>query len=196
MTDGKTVQIHLSQDPEADALLSSSPFSLMVGMVLDQQVPLEWAFRGPLELSKRLKGRPLDAATLARMDPDKLTELFAARPSLHRYPASMAKRVQALAVTVRDDYNGDAASIWANAKTGKELLGRLKKLPGFGDQKAKIFLALIGKQLGARPTGWREASAPYGEAGSFRSVADIVDEPSLVKVREYKKSIKAAAAAT
>jgi uncharacterized HhH-GPD family protein len=185
------VDLHLAQDPEADALLSSSALSLLIGMVLDQQVPLEWAFRAPRELSARL-GKPLDASELASMDPEQLTALFAGKPSLHRYPASMAKRVQALAAEVSEHYGGDPTNVWKEATTGKELLARVKALPGFGDQKARIFVALLAKQLGVRPDGWEQASAPYGEAGSYRSVADIVDEASLVKVREYKKAMKAA----
>jgi uncharacterized HhH-GPD family protein len=127
------------------------------------------------------------------MDPDKLTAVFAERPSLHRYPASMAKRVQALAADLVETYGGDAGNVWAGAGSGKELLARVKALPGFGDQKARIFVALLGKQFDVRPEGWAAVSAPYGEKGSFRSVADIVDEASLNKVREYKKSMKAAA---
>jgi uncharacterized HhH-GPD family protein len=161
-------------------------------MVLDQQVPLEWAFRAPIELSRRL-GTPLDAEALAAMDPAKLTAIFAEKPSLHRYPASMAKRVQALAVELAKTYGGDATGVWVDAKNGKELIDRVKALPGFGEQKARIFVALLGKQFGVRPDGWSESCAPYGEAGSFRSVADIVDEASLIKVREYKKAMKAAA---
>ena len=161
-------------------------------MVLDQQVPLEWAFRAPKELARRV-GAPLDASTLAAMDPEKLTALFAAKPSLHRYPASMAKRVQALAADLAENYRGDAAGVWKDAASGKELLARVKALPGFGDQKARIFVALLGKQFGVHPDGWADVSAPYGETGSFRSIADIVDGASLVKVREYKKAMKAAA---
>jgi uncharacterized HhH-GPD family protein len=188
----QVVKLCLAQDPEADALLSKDPFALMVGMVLDQQVPLEWAFRAPKELSRRLGG-PFDANAMANMEPEKLVAVFTERPSLHRYPASMAKRVQALAIEVAENYGGDATNIWKGAATGKELLGRLKALPGFGDQKARIFLAMLGKQLAIRPDGWTEVSAPYGEPGSFRSVADIVDEASLLKVREFKKAMKAAA---
>ena len=187
--------LHLAQDPEADALLSTSPFSLLIGMVLDQQIPLEWAFRGPKELERRL-GAPPTASELADMDPEKLTELFARRPSLHRYPASMAKRVQALASEIVASYDGNPAGIWKGVATGRELLTRVKALPGFGDQKARIFVALLAKQLGVRPPGWEAVAAPYGEPGSFRSVADIVDEASLNRVREFKKSIKAAAASS
>lgn len=184
--------LQLAQDKEADRLLSTNPFALLVGMVLDQQVPLEWAFRGPKELEQRLGG-PLGASSLADMDPEKLTELFARRPSLHRYPASMAKRVQALASEVATTYGGDAAAIWKGVGSGRELLARVKALPGFGDQKARIFVALLAKQLGVRPPGWEQVAAPYSEPGSFRSVADIVDEASLARVREFKKSMKAAA---
>jgi uncharacterized HhH-GPD family protein len=186
------VKLCLAQDAEADAFLAEDPLHLLIGMVLDQQVPLEWAFRAPKELARRIGG-PFDAAALAAMDPDKLTALFAEKPSLHRYPASMAKRVQALAADIVENYGGDAANIWKDAASGKELLGRVKALPGFGDQKARIFVALLGKQLGIHPDGWADVSAPYGETGSFRSVADIVDEASLIKVREYKKAMKAAA---
>ena len=192
MTKPLVVKLCLAQDAEADAFLSEDPFHLMVGMVLDQQVPLEWAFRAPKELKRRL-GTPLNARALAPMDPEKLTALFAAKPSLHRYPASMAKRVQALAVELVEHYHGEATNLWKDVGSGKELLGRVKALPGFGDQKARIFVALLGKQLGVRPDGWADVSAPYGEAGSFRSVADIVDEGSLIKVREFKKAMKAAA---
>ena len=184
----------LAQDAEADAFLAQDPFHLMIGMVLDQQVPLEWAFRAPLELFKRL-GSPLDPATLADMDPEALTALFAQRPSLHRYPASMAKRVQALAVEIVEKYGGKPAALWKNVTSGADLLKRVKALPGFGEQKARIFFALLAKQLGVRPDGWVEASDPYGQPGSFRSVADIVDEASLNKVREYKKAMKAGATA-
>ncbi len=182
----------LAQEPNADKLLTESPLALLIGMVLDQQIPLEWAFRGPRELSERL-GRPLDASVLAAMDPDELTTYFARKPSLHRYPASMAKRVQALATDIVEHYDGDPANVWRDVATGKELLARVKALPGFGEQKARIFVALLAKQLGVRPEGWEQASAPFGEPGSFRSVADIVDEASLNKVREYKRSMKAAA---
>jgi len=186
------VDLHLAQDPEADALLSTSPLALLFGMVLDQQVPLEWAFRGPKELARRLGGR-LDAARIAATEPSALEAVFAEKPALHRYPASMARRVHALAAEIASTYGGDPAKLWAGVATGTELRARVKALPGFGDQKARIFVALAGKQLGIRPKGWVEASAPYGEPGSFRSVADIVDEASLARVRDAKKAAKAAA---
>ncbi len=186
------VKLCLAQVPEADALLSKDPLALMVGMVLDQQIPLEWAFRGPFELTQRL-GTGLDASVLASMDPDKLAAVFAERPSLHRYPASMAKRVQALCEVIVEQFGGQADAVWRGAKTGKDLLATVRRLPGFGDQKARIFVALLGKQLGVRPPGWEEACAPYGQPGTLRSVADIVSPETLDEVRTAKKAMKAAA---
>ena len=185
-------QLTLSQDPEADALLSRDPLALLVGMVLDQQVPLEWAFRGPLTIKERLGGR-LDAAEIAAMDPDELTRAFAGPPAVHRFPAANAKRVQQLCRIVVEEHGGRAADVWNKAADGADLLKRVKALPGFGDQKARIFVALLGKQLGVRPAGWEEAARPYGQAGSFMSVADIVDGESLTRVRQYKAEKQAAA---
>jgi uncharacterized HhH-GPD family protein len=189
-----TVALWLAQDPEADELLSRSPLALLVGMVLDQQIPLEWAFKGPQNLSRRL-GRDLDATDLAGRDPEELAKVFATPPALHRFPGSMAGRVQELCRVIRDDYDGDAANVWAGVADASQLLKRIEKLPGFGKQKAKIFLALLGKQLAVRPKGWREAAGEFGEAKTFRSVADIRDAKSLEKVRAYKKEMKAAAKA-
>lgn len=163
-------------------------------MVLDQQIPLERAFRSPFDLKERLGGR-LDAASIAEMDPDRLAAVFAQPPALHRFPGSMAGRVQELCRRIADEFGGDAAAVWNGAASGRELLATLKSLPGFGDQKARIFLALLGKQLGVRPDGWREAADTYGEQGSFRSVADIVSPESLAKVRSYKQEMKARAKA-
>jgi len=161
----------------------------------DQQIPLERAFAAPLELSKRL-GRPLDVSELAAYDPDALVAVFSRVPALHRFPGSMAKRIQALAQIIVDDYDGNAAAVWtAGSPDGAEVLRRLKALPGFGEQKARIFLALLGKQYGVNPKGWREAAGDYGKAGTHLSVADIVDAGSLEKVRSYKKQRKAAAKA-
>ncbi len=187
--------LHLTGDPEADALLSRDPLALVIGMVLDQQVPLEWAFRSPAELARRLGGR-LDASSIAAMDPGELSEAFSAKPALHRYPGSMATRVQAMCRTLAEEYRGDAAALWKGASDGTELRRRLEALPGFGPQKARIFVALLGKQLGVDPPGWREASAPYGEPGSCFSVADIVDAASLERVRAHKQQVKAAAKAS
>ncbi|HEY7916691.1 MAG TPA: HhH-GPD-type base excision DNA repair protein [Acidimicrobiales bacterium] len=184
--------LFLSGEPEADALLSKDPLALLIGMVLDQQIPLEKAFKSPFDLQERLGGT-LDADSLASMDPDKLAALFAERPALHRFPRSMAGRVQELCALIVDSYHGDAAAVWTSAADGRELLANVKALPGFGEQKARIFVALLGKQLGVRPTGWEKASGPYGEAGSFRSVADIHSPETLAKVRQYKQRMKARA---
>lgn len=187
--------LYLAQDAKADRLLADDPLALLTGMLLDQQVPMEWAFIGPYRLAERLGVDRLDAAEIAGCDPDRLVEIFSTPPALHRFPAAMARRTQALAVAVRDEHGGDAAAVWRGAASGADLVKRLGKLPGFGKQKAQIFGALLGKRLGVRPTGWREATGPYGEDGVYRSVADITDEGSLAKVREYKKQMKAAAKA-
>jgi uncharacterized HhH-GPD family protein len=187
-------QLHLSGDPEADQLLTEDPFALLIGMVLDQQIPLERAFSAPRDLRRRLGGE-LSPDSIAAMGPDELAAVFAERPALHRFPASNAERVQQLARTVVGQYAGDASRIWGEAQTGAELLKRVRALPGFGEQKAKIFIALLGKQLGVRPPGWREASRPFGEPGTYFSVADITSPESLAKVRAHKAQMKAAAKA-
>ena len=178
--------------PEANALLNRSPLALLTAMLLDQQVPLERAFAAPADLARRL-GHDPTADELADYDPDALVTVFAERPALHRFPKAMAARVQALCRLLVDRYDGAASRIWSDAPNGAELLKRVGELPGFGDQKAKIFVALLGKQLNVRPEGWREAAGPYGEESSYRSVADIVDEESLGRVRSYKQQLKAAA---
>jgi len=188
------VKLALAQDPKADALLSKDPFALLIGMVLDQQVPIEWAFRSPYELQRRLGGR-LDAAEIAAMDPDALVQAFVQPPALHRYPAANAKRVQELARIVVDQYGGKADRIWKTAQDGAELYKRIKALPGFGERKARIMVALIGKQLGVRPPGWEDVAGEFGRPGSYCSVADITDAESLSRVREYKQEMKAAAKA-
>lgn len=184
----------LAQEPEADALLSRDPLALLIGMVLDQQIPLEWAFKGPLHITQRI-GRDLDAADLAGRDPGALAKVFATPPAVHRFPGSMAGRVQQLCRVIADDYDGDAAAVWNDAKDGADLLKRVEALPGFGKQKAKIFVALLGKQLGVKAKGWREAAGEFGEAKSYKSVADIKDAKSLEKVRSFKKQMKADAKA-
>lgn len=187
--------LHIAQDPDADELLGRSPLAALVGMLLDQQVPMEWAFKGPRTIAGRLGTDDLDAHEIAAYDPEKFGALLSAKPAVHRYPGSMAKRIQQLCQYLVEHYDGDAAVVWKDAGTGAELLGRLKDLPGFGAQKAQIFLALLGKQLGVRPKGWREAAGGYGEAGSYRSVADITGPDSLTKVRAHKQEMKAAAKA-
>jgi uncharacterized HhH-GPD family protein len=184
--------LSLPIDPAANKLLQTSPLALLIGMVLDQQVPLEKAFSSPHVLRERL-GHDLDARELASYDPDTLTELFSRTPALHRFPKAMAARVQEVCQILVERYDGDAALVWSEAKNGSDLLKRISELPGFGKQKAQIMVALLGKQYGIRPTGWREAAGMFGEAKSFYSVADIVDEKSLVKVREHKQQMKAAA---
>ena len=187
-------ELQLVQDPAADALLSANPFALLVGMLLDQQVPMETAFAGPKKIADRMGG--LDAHEIANCDPDKFAALCSEQPAIHRFPGSMAKRIQTLARTIVDRYDGDAAALWtAGDPDGPGLLRRLKELPGFGDQKARIFVALLGKQYGVTPTGWRAAAGEYGKAGTHLSVADIVDARSLAQVRSHKKQMKAAKAA-
>lgn len=183
--------IRIAQEPAADELLSTNPFALLVGMLLDQQFPMERAFAGPARLVERFGD--LDPAAVAAADAQAFADLCAQTPAVHRYPGSMAARIQALAAAVLDSYGGDAEAIWRDASTGAELLARVRKLPGFGAQKAAIFVALLGKQLGVRPEGWREAVDAYGEEGSYRSVADVVDPESLATVRAFKQEQKAAA---
>ncbi|AIY47851.2 Base excision DNA repair protein, HhH-GPD family protein [Mycolicibacterium fortuitum] len=185
-------KLQLVQDPEADALLESNPFALLVGMLLDQQIPMETAFAGPKKIADRLGD--VDARVIADYNPDEFIAVVSQTPAIHRFPGSMGKRVQELARAIVDEYDGDVTALWTGGDPdGKEVLRRLKQLPGFGDQKARIFLALLGKQYGVTPAGWREAAGDYGKAGSFMSVADVVDPGSLQKVRSYKKQMKAAA---
>jgi uncharacterized HhH-GPD family protein len=164
-------------------------------MLLDQQVPMEWAFSGPYTIAERLGADDLDAHAIAAYDPEGFAALLSAKPAVHRYPGSMAQRIQQLCRYLVEEYDGDAEAVWRNATSGKELLARLEALPGFGKQKAQIFLALLGKRYGVRPKGWREAAGPYGEAGSYRSAADITGPESLAKVRAYKQEAKRAAKA-
>jgi len=186
--------LSLPIDADANELLSASPLALLIGMLLDQQVTIEKAFTSPRDLVRRLGHEPT-AAELATFDPDALAAIFSARPALHRYPRAMAGRVQQLCQTIVDRYGGNPADVWTGAKTGSELLARLRALPGFGADKAQIFLALLGKQYGVRPKGWREAAGHFGEKGGHYSVADIVDGPSLAAVRAYKQNMKAVAKA-
>lgn len=177
--------------PEANELLSRDPLALLVGMVLDQQIPLEKAFSSPFVLTQRLGHAPT-AAELADFDPEALVAIFAEPPALHRFPKAMAGRVQEVCRALVGTYGGQAANLWEGAADGKELVRRIAALPGFGKQKSQIFAALLGKQYGVRPDGWREAAGAYGEEGSYRSVADIVDDESLGRVRAFKKEMKAA----
>ena len=184
--------LFFTNDDAANRYLASSPLALLVGMVLDQQVMLEKAFSGPYVLAERL-GAPLDAGKIAAMPRDELVALFAAKPALHRFPGSMAGRVQDVCRFLVEHYGGDAEALWSTAATGDELLRRLKALPGFGEQKARIFLALLAKRLDVTPKGWQQAAGPYGELGTFHSVADIDSPEALLMVREHKRAMKAAA---
>jgi uncharacterized HhH-GPD family protein len=190
------VALCLAQDADADALLDRDPLALLIGMLLDQQFPMERAFAGPGLLAQRLGVTELDARELAAYDPEALVQIFRGPPAVHRYPGSMASRVQALAAAVAAQHDGDASLIWRDVTDGRELFRRLAALPGFGTQKAQIFTALLGKQRGVTPPGWREAAGGYGEEGVHRSVADVVDAASLAQVREYKQAKKAAAKTT
>ncbi|WP_030682876.1 HhH-GPD-type base excision DNA repair protein [Streptomyces cellulosae] len=189
------VTLHLAQDPEADELLGRSPLAALVGMLLDQQVPMEWAFKGPRTIADRLGADDLDAHRIAALDPEAFAALLSEKPAVHRYPGSMAGRIHQLCQYLVEHYDGRAELVWKGVDDGRELLRRLQELPGFGKQKAQIFLALLGKQLGVRPQGWREAAGTYGEPGSYRSVADITGPESLTKVRAHKQEMKAAAKA-
>lgn len=194
MLSAMSPKLCIAQDPEADTLLSSSPLALLFGMMLDQQIPMEKAFKGPRDISKRMG--TLDVHRVAEAKPDEFAAVLGETPAIHRFPASMAKRLQALAQYLIDEYDGEVEAIWLKGEPeGKEVLKRLKKLPGFGDQKARIFLALLGKQLGVQPEGWRVAAGAYGDPGSYRSVADVTSTESLLKVREFKKAAKAQAKA-
>jgi len=184
----------LSGDPAADQLLVSDSLALLIGMVLDQQVPLERAFHSPLDLQQRLQ-RPLDASEIADMDPERLVELFSRRPALHRFPGSMARRVQDVCRVVADQYGGRAEQVWRSAPTGEVLLARVRALPGFGEHKARIFVALLAKRMGVAPPGWEEAAGDFGAPGSHLSVADIDSPEALVQVRAAKAAVKAAAKA-
>lgn len=189
-----TQTLHLVGEPEADRILTEHPFALLTGMLLDQQIPMEVAFDGPRKIVERLG--TMDPATIAATDPEEFIALCATPPAVHRFPKSMGQRVHDLATAVVQDYDGDAAALWTEGDPdGKEVLKRLKALPGFGDQKAKIFLALLGKQRGLAAQGWREAAGDYGKDGVHMSIADVTSTGSLQQVRAYKKEKKAAAKA-
>ena len=185
--------LHLSQDPDADALLSRDPLALLLGMLLDQQIPMEKAFRGPAVLLERLGH--LDAARIAEMEPEAFAAVMAQPPAVHRFPGSMAKRVQDLCRALVEHHGGRAEAVWDGVEDGAAVLRRVQALPGFGRQKAQIFVALLGKQRGVRPPGWREAAGAYGEDGALRSVADVTSPETLLEVRACKSSAKKAARA-
>jgi uncharacterized HhH-GPD family protein len=184
---------HITGDAHADQVLTDSPFALLVGMMLDQQYPMEHAFRGPAKMLDRFGS--IEPAEIAAADPERFAELSSTPPAIHRFPGSMAARLQELARIVVDQYDGDASRIWSEATDGKDLLKRVQALPGFGKQKSQIFVALLAKQLDVRPDGWEQVVGAYAEEG-YRSVADVVDPASLQKVRDHKKEMKAAARAS
>jgi uncharacterized HhH-GPD family protein len=183
--------LQLTGDPTADRLLTEDDNALLIGMVLDQQVPMEKAFTGPLVIAQRLGGK-LDVGAIAAMPEDEFVALCSRPPAIHRFPAAMAKRVRQLCQVLTEKYDGEAGNMWRGAKTGAEVKNALRSLPGFGEDKAGIFTAVLGKRRGIIPPGWREAAGAYGEEGSYRSVADIVDVDSLARVRETKRAVKAA----
>ena len=186
--------LNITGDPDADALLGGDPLALLLGMLLDQQIPMEVAFDGPRKIAERLGS--VDPDRIAATDPEEFVALCATPPAVHRFPRSMGQRVHDLATAVVRDYDGDTAAIWTQGEPdGKEVLKRLKALPGFGDQKARIFLALLGKQRGLQAAGWREAAGDYGRDGVHMSIADVTSADSLTRVRAYKKEKKAAAKA-
>jgi uncharacterized HhH-GPD family protein len=179
--------------PEADELVNTDPLALLIGMLLDQQVPMEKAFHSPYELKQRL-GDKLDAGDISARDPDELKDVFTERPALHRFPGSMAGRTHELCRALVERYDGDAGAVWESAATGDELFARLRELPGFGEQKAQIFTAVLAKRLDVRPDGWERAAGVYAAPGHY-SVADIDGPESLAAVRAYKKEKKAQAKA-
>lgn len=189
-----TRELHLTGDDHADRLLAEDPLALLLGMLLDQQVAMEVAFTGPHKIRERLGH--LDPARIAAAEPEEFAAVCARPPAVHRFPGSMAGRIQQVCQAVVDDYAGDTAAIWKSGDPeGREVLRRLRALPGFGEQKARIFLALLGKQYGLDVPGWREAAGSYGEDGVRMSIADVVDEQTLSEVRAYKKQRKAEAKA-
>ena len=182
--------IPITGDPAADNLLVTKPLALLLGMLLDQQVPMEWAFKGPYTLRERLGGQ-LDAAAIAAMDMEEFVTICCDKPAIHRFPGAMGKRAWEACNHVVEHYNGDAANIWKGVRSGDELYRRLRLVPGYGDEKAKIFMAILAKRFGKKPAGWEEAAAPFSDAQP-RSVADVADAESLAAVRTWKKAMKAA----
>lgn len=185
-----TAAIPITGDTEADLLLQDEPLALLLGMLLDQQVPMEWAFKGPHTLRDRLGGR-LDATRIASMDTEDFVTICAQTPAIHRFPASMGRRIHAVCEQLVEDYDGDAERIWAGVDDATELRRRLRALPGYGEEKTKIFIAILGKRLGIRPDGWETVAAPFSD-DEPRSVADVSSPETLQAVREWKKAMKAA----
>ncbi|MDE0116801.1 MAG: Fe-S cluster assembly protein HesB [bacterium] len=176
-------------DHDADQLILDDPFALLLAMMLDQQIPMEWAFKSPLRLKERIPN-DFSAERLAVLDPEKAEAAFKEKPALHRFPGSMARRAQEMARHIVDHYDGDAARVWTEAATGQDLLKRLKALPGYGEEKAKIFLAVLAKRFDVTPEGWETAAGPFSDP-TPRTVADIDSPEALAQVRAWKKAQKA-----
>ncbi len=181
--------LRITGDHDADRLLNTDGTALLIGMLLDQQVPMEWAFRGPATLAERLGG--LDAAGIASMPEDEFVAVCVAKPAIHRFPASMGRRIYALCAHIVEFYDGDGAVLWTDVDTGQELSKRLRALPGFGAEKTKIFVAILAKRFGVTPPGWEKAAGPFADV-TPRSVADIDSAEALAEVREWKRIQKAA----
>lgn len=184
-----TGTLYITGNADADELLNHDGTALLIGMLLDQQVPMEWAFTGPATLRSRLGH--LDATRIAALDPEEFVTVCCDKPAIHRFPASMGRRIHELCVTLTNEFGGRGEQVWADAKTGEELYRRLRTLPGYGDEKTKIFIALLGKRIGVKPRGWKAAAEPFSDTNP-RSVADIHSPETLAKVREWKKAAKAA----
>ena len=184
-----TKKMPITGDPESDQLLMDEPLALLIGMLLDQQVPMEWAFRGPATLKRRFGGA-LDAHQIAAMSEDEVVAVFCEKPAVHRFPAAMGRRAHGMCEIIVDKYDGDAGAIWRNVRSADEVYRRLRELPGYGEEKTKIFMAILAKRLGRKPTGWEAVAAPFSDK-TPRSVADVSSAATLAKVREFKKAKKA-----
>ncbi|MCH8984278.1 MAG: Fe-S cluster assembly protein HesB [Acidobacteria bacterium] len=178
-------RLNFTDSDDANRLLASDGLALLIGMLLDQQFPMERAFYGPFLLKERL-GEDLDESRIADWDPEAMETVFKGPPAIHRYPSSMAKRTQELCRTIVNEYSGSAKNIWVTADDGAELLTRLEALPGFGIGKSRIFVGLLGKRLGVAPVGWEESAADWS------SIADVASFEDVAFLREQKRVMKAA----
>ena len=183
-------RLHFTGNDEADALLAEEPLALLIGFVLDQQVPVQKAFSGPLELKRRID--TLDAAAIAGMDPGELDRAFRERPALHRFPGTMAMRTQELCAAIATDYDGDAARVWNEASDGRDLQQRLLDLPGIGPMKARSLIAILGKRFGIKPPGWEDVAPNHPTLGDVDSVEALLDYQA--KKRAHKAAKRAAGA--
>ena len=184
MATTKPDRLHFTGNDEADELIAREPLALLIGFVLDQQVPLQKAFSSPLELKKRLGGQ-LDADDIAGRDPGELEEIFRAKPALHRYPATMAHRTQDLCAAIASEYDGDAERVWAEAQNGADLRRRLLDLPGIGDMKVRSLIAILGNRFGFKPPGWEEVAPKHPTLG------DVDSPEALARYQDAKRAYKA-----